>query len=91
MKARIKQTGEVAEVKCHGTIKVCCTTYITPDGIVLPSTALELITDINWEQRRYEIAKDYFVHNALEASSANEATEFAVAMADKLIEKLKSE
>lgn len=43
--------------------------------------------DIDWEQRRYEIAKDLFVHlGGYEDAAAN-----AVSMADTLIEELKKE
>lgn len=38
----------------------------------------------NWEQRRYEIAKDYYVNNP------SATAEGAVRQADKLIEALKS-
>ena len=57
MKARIKVTGEVVDVKPSGTMKISCGAYLTEDGRMMPGTALEFEKAIDWEQRRYEIAK----------------------------------
>ena len=47
--------------------------------------------EINWEQRRYEIAKDAFCNHMLDSQvpTAEEKARLAVRMADKLIEELK--
>lgn len=51
--------------------------------------------EVDWEQRRYEIAKDYFVkyaHSPLyQYDSKEEIAEHAVKYADKLIVELKKE
>lgn len=57
MKARIKVTGEVVDVKPSGTMRISCGAYLTEDGRIIPGTALEFEKNIDWEQRRYEIAK----------------------------------
>lgn len=54
MKARIKETGEVIDVECCFYAKVGSTDPIIPNGL------LEILKDdetIDWEQRRYELAK----------------------------------
>ena len=58
MKARIKVTGEVVDVKPSGSMRISCGAYLTEDGRMLPGTALEFEKAIDWEQRRYEIAKE---------------------------------
>lgn len=44
-------------------------------------------TDIDWEQRRYEIAKEMLPH--IDAGTAEDAVNKAVEIADALIEKLR--
>lgn len=58
MKARVKNTGEIVEVKhCPEPIRVPISFYETENGCRFPMYALEFEKDIDWEQRRYEIAK----------------------------------
>lgn len=57
IKARIKVTGEVVDVKPSGHMQISCGAFITKDGRRIPGTALEFEENIDWEQRRYEIAK----------------------------------
>ena len=38
-------------------MKISCGAYLTEDGRMMPGTALEFEKAIDWEQRRYEIAK----------------------------------
>jgi hypothetical protein len=47
--------------------------------------------EINWEQRRYEIAKDVFCHHMLDSQvpTTESKVQIAVELADKLIEELK--
>lgn len=44
---------------------------------------------IDWEQRRYEIAKDVLANHTIHGAFKNDAIEFAVNVADMLIGKLK--
>lgn len=47
--------------------------------------------EINWEQRRYEIAKDVFCHHMLDSQvpTTESKVQIAVELADRLIEELK--
>lgn len=58
MKAKIKGTGEIVEVKQKGTVHISCPAYHTTDNRIIPSFALEFEKNIDWEKRRYEIAKE---------------------------------
>lgn len=58
LKAKVKATGEVIDVEPSGTMLVSCGSFITKDGRKIPGTALEFEKAIDWEQRRYEIAKE---------------------------------
>lgn len=88
MKARIKETGEVIDVECCFYAKVGSTDPIIPNGL------LEILKDdetIDWEQRRYELAKA-----AMQGFSANnrhlscdDVAELSLHQADALIRKLK--
>ena len=44
----------------------------------------------DWEQRRYEIAKDLLCASAIEGSCTKESIRFAVSIADDLIAELKA-
>ncbi len=56
--ARIKATGEVVKVRpIYGTAQLRVALFKTKDGRDIPQVALQFETEINWEQRRYEIAK----------------------------------
>lgn len=57
LKAKVKATGEVIDVEPSGTMQVSCGSFITKDGRRIPGTALEFEKVIDWELRRYEIAK----------------------------------
>lgn len=58
MKAKIKDTGEVVEVRpCSEPLNVRLAFYETENGRKFPMFALEFEKEIDWEQRRYEIAK----------------------------------
>lgn len=102
MKAIVKKTGECVEltdeiqytrwtVECHKTT----------DGRIIPTRDLEFETPINWEQRRYEIAKSMLAAwgsynlGAMEALNlgSNEITKnsrIAIEIADELIKQLKT-
>lgn len=93
MKAKIKKTGEIIDVKEYASVKegVGFLGYIDEGGKTYPKEELTVIGEsksIDWEQRRYEIAKSCL--NALLANNdyqecVNESIEYA----DKLIKKLK--
>ncbi len=95
MKARIKVTGEVVDVKPFGTMRISCGAYLTEDGRMIPGTALEFEKPIDWEQRRYEIAKGMLAACQSNADpnmfqmSMEEASKWAVMFADELIAELK--
>lgn len=60
MKARIKSTGEIVEVKpCKDLIEV--EMYEDENGTRHFPFQLEFGKEPDWEQRRYEIAKDILV------------------------------
>jgi len=57
-KARIKLTGEVVEVVPYDELVKCdIPAYKTPDGRIIPQPFLQFDTEIDWEQRRYELTK----------------------------------
>lgn len=98
MKAKVRGTGEIIDVKPRGTsttIHMSCSEFVSRDGRVFPSVYLDIISDIDWEQRRYEIAKDMLAafmsnsnSNAFGGSKGNQARD-AVEYADALIDELK--
>lgn len=62
MKAKVKGTNEIVEVKPKGTsttIHMSCSEFVSEDGRVFPSIYLDIINDVDWEARRYELAKEY--------------------------------
>ena len=92
MKARIKETGEIIDVECRFYAKIGSTDPIIHNGLV------EVLKDdeiIDWEQRRYEIAKSMMAaflsnscSNVYMNTYENQAQE-AVKYADMLIDELK--
>lgn len=58
LKAKIKATGEIIDVEPSGSMQISCGSFMTKDGRRIPRTALEFEKNIDWEQRRYEIAKE---------------------------------
>ena len=103
MKAKVKSTGEIVEVQPKGTMSIHCAAYQTKDGGMIPVTALEFWKEIDWEQRRYEIAKDilngwasheYGIMNGHACGSGepnciSDNCKIAVKVADALIAELK--
>lgn len=58
MKAKVKDTGEVVEVTpCSEPLNARIAFYKTEQGRMFPMFALEFEKEVDWEQRRYEIAK----------------------------------
>lgn len=113
MKKRIRKTGEIVNViyyVCYSNkrTKYDEIHYIDSKGSEIHSNLHyhwdledineELITPINWEQRRYEIAKEmlpilsergYRNNGVFVRYSRDEATNNALLYADNLIERLK--
>ena len=99
MKAKVKDTGEIVDVKfsTHPNPDVAETYWWCKDKQEsYHKSELDFIgEDINWEQRRYEIAKDA-MNGLLSAPNwvnpefnTTEAVKLAVEFADKLIKELK--
>ena len=98
MKAKIKSTGEIVDISPSGVTSVqrTCTKYATKDGRELLDLALEFLPNIDWEQRRYEIAKEA-MNGLLSAPvvagvnpnpSYKDIATFSVRLADALIKEL---
>lgn len=95
MKAKYKNTGEIVDVEPAGSLNCTVAVYEEKDGRKFPMYALEFEKDINWEQRRYEIAKDMiaaFLSNSCSnvyMGNPDEQAKYAVMFADALIAELK--
>lgn len=94
-KVVIKDTGETVMVRpCREPLNARLAFYETEDGRKFPMFALEFSKEIDWEERRYEIAKeavrgvalnaDCFTKKEIETTVNN-----ALKLADSLIAKLK--
>ena len=87
MKARIKSTGEIVEIK-----------DLYDDGTALVGNMYIKVSELNffsenidWEQRRYELAKDIIKAVVADDCGGNSDTiaKYAVNCADALIKRLK--
>ena len=95
MKARIKETGEVLIVEeisdKHVYVKMPCSIGMS---VALRKEEVEILQDgcnvIDWEQRKYEIAKDVMTGFVIESTfwSVKQIADEAVKYADALIERL---
>lgn len=99
MKARVKTTGEIGDVLCWDDVgKTKLSILLKGNVCTIPYQNIEIIqleSNINWEQRRYEIAKSMMAaflsnscSNVYMNTYENQAQE-AVKYADALIEELK--
>lgn len=96
MKARIKETGEVLIVEevsdKHVYVKMPCGISMS---VALRKEEVEILQDgcnvIDWEQRKYEIAKDVMAGFVIDATlwSVEQIADESVRYADALIERLK--
>lgn len=60
MKAKIKSTGEIVEVKpCKETVDIPMIVYEDENGFTILGRDLEFEKEPDWEQRRYDMAKDF--------------------------------
>lgn len=96
MKAKVIETGEIVDVRPNGekTVQHRCTKFVTADGRELLSMELNILPAIDWEQRRYEIAKDMMAASftqPMEGVSIAPYIHNCVLWADALIEELKKE
>ena len=99
MKAKIKSTGEIVDISPSGVTSVqrTCTKYATKDGRELLDLALDFQPNIDWEQRRYEIAKEAMngllsapvVDGVNPNPSFKDIATFSVRLADALIKERK--
>nr|UWI11209.1 MAG: hypothetical protein [Bacteriophage sp.] len=90
MKAKIKSTGETVNV--HEDING---DLVTESGSLYRNWQLEFEKEIDWEQRRYEIAKELMrgfatnPHNMLVDAKIGTLAEWSVSGADALIAELR--
>ena len=94
-KVVIKDTGETVMVRpCREPLNARLAFYETEDGRKFPMFALEFSKEIDWEQRRYEIAKEAIRGVALNADcftriEIETTVNNALELADLLIVELK--
>lgn len=89
MKAKYKNTGEIVDVEPAGTLNCTVAVYEEKDGRKFPMYALEFEKDIDWEQRRYEIAKECVAVLMRNEITLEDAAKVSVEQADALIAELK--
>lgn len=96
MKARIKKTGEIINIANYAKVTLDqCDSWGNPIELGFDEVEIlqEPTSDIDWEQRRYEIAKEMMKTVILTDGGANTGTEnlaiWCVGCADALIDELK--
>lgn len=100
MKARIKKTGEVVNIADYAKVTLDrCDSWGNPIELGFDEVEIlqEPASDIDWEQRRYEIAKDVmqgilFGFTATKEdveNNCNDIAQAAIMLADALIAELK--
>lgn len=91
-KVVIKGTGETVMVRpCREPLNTRLAFYETEDGRKFPMFALEFSKEIDWEQRRYEIAKECVAVLMRNEINLEDAAKISVEQADTLIAELKKE
>lgn len=89
-KVVIKDTGETVMVRpCREPLNARLAFYETEDGRKFPMFALEFSKEIDWEQRRYEIAKECVAVLMRNEITLHDAAKISVEQADALIAELK--
>lgn len=96
MKARVKETGEIGEVLCWDDVQKTKLRVLLKGSVcTIPYQNIEVIqlgsSDVDWEQRRYEIAKECVAALMTNEITLEDAAKISVEQADILIEKLKGE
>lgn len=98
MKARIKKTGEIINIAEYARVVLeSCDSYGNPLELGFDEVEIlqEKAGDIDWEQRRYEIAKELMKgfaansHNQCVDASSEMLAQWSVVGADALVAKLK--
>lgn len=96
MKARIKKTGEIINIANYAKVTLDqCDSWGNPIELGFDEVEIlqEPTSDIDWEQRRYEIAKEMMKTVILTDGGAKTGTEnlaiWCVGCADALIAELK--
>lgn len=98
MKARIKKTGEIINIANYAKVTLDqCDSWGNPIELEFDEVEIlqEPTSDIDWEQRRYEIAKEMmaaFLSNYsdnIHSGNPDEQAKYAVVFADALIAELK--
>lgn len=100
MKARVKATGEIINIADYARVTLDrCDSYGNP--IELSFDEVEILQErsdnIDWEQRRYELAKAAMQgfcsnpHQQIMDADSNMVAEWSIGFADSLIKKLKGE
>ena len=94
MKARIKKTGEIINISNHARVTLDkCDSWGNP--VELGFDEVEILSDntsticIDWEQRRYEIAKECVAVLMRNEITLKDAAKVSVKQADALIAELK--
>lgn len=94
MKARVKSTGEIINIADYARVTLDkCDSY--GDPIELSFDEVEILQErsdnIDWEQRRYELAKDIIKAVIAEdrGGDSDAIVKYAVNCADALIKRLK--
>lgn len=99
MKAKVKSTGEIITIvaistedknmQCYGNDGIMRTEpFCVDDLLIIPEYT------IDWEQRRYEIARDLMAvsfNQYVKSMSAKDFTDICLEWVDALIEELKKE
>lgn len=89
-KVVVKDTGETVMVRpCREPLASRLAFYETEDGRKFPMFALEFSKKIDWEQRRYEIAKECVAVLMRNEITLHDAAKISVEQADALIAELK--
>lgn len=101
MKARIKETGEIGDVLCWDDVEKTKLSILLKGSVcTIPYQNIEIIqlgSSIDWEQRRYELAKAAMQgfcsnpHQRIMSADSNIVAEWSIGFADSLIEKLKGD
>ncbi len=101
MKARIKETGEIGDVLCWDDVEKTKLSILLKGSVcTIPYQNIEIIqlgSSIDWEQRRYELAKAAMQgfcsnpHQQIMDADSNMVAEWSIGFADSLIKKLKGD
>lgn len=96
MKAKVKCTNEIVEVKPKGTsttIHMNCSEFVSEDGRIFPSIYLDIINEVDWEQVRIQAAisamQGMYSNKEFDSLSFDRIAQKAVNQADALIAELK--